>query len=58
MTETVWNGFKRIDFEFEGKKYSGYKNYDKRLAAEYGDYMKLPPENERTPHLEFSSCKF
>ena len=46
------------DFEFEGKKYSGYKNYDKRLAAEYGDYMKLPPENERTPHLEFSSCKF
>ena len=46
------------DFEFEGKKFLGYKNYDERLSAEYGDYMKLPPEVERVPHLEFSSCKF
>ena len=46
------------EFEFEGKKFLGYKNYDERLSAEYGDYMKLPPEAERVPHLEFSSCKF
>ncbi len=46
------------EFEFEGKKFFGYMNYDKRLSAEYGDYMKLPPESERIPHLEFSSCKF
>ena len=46
------------DFEFEGKLFHGYKNYDERLSAEYGDYMKLPPEEEQIPHLELSSCKF
>ena len=46
------------DFEFEGKFFLGYKNFNERLSAEYGDYMKLPPESERIPHLEFSSCVF
>ncbi len=46
------------EFEFERRMFLGYKNFDERLSAEYGDYMKLPPEAERVPHLEFSSCKF
>lgn len=46
------------DFEFEGRKFIGYKNYDARLSAEYGDYMRLPPKEEQIPHLEFSQCKF
>ena len=46
------------DFEFEGRMFLGYKNFDARLSAEYGDYMKLPPKGEQVPHLEFSSCKF
>lgn len=33
---------------FEGKSFFCSKNYDVMLAAEYGDYMKLPPEEERT----------
>lgn len=36
--------------EFEGKKYCAPKNYDYILSFTYGDYMKLPPENERITH--------
>lgn len=35
---------------FEGKEYKTFKNYDERLKQLYGDYMKLPPENERLYH--------
>lgn len=34
--------------EFEGKQFYIYRDYDKCLRVEYGDYMQLPPENERT----------
>lgn len=33
--------------DFEGKKFSIFKEYDTCLRIQYGDYMQLPPENER-----------
>ena len=34
-------------YSFEGVAFPGPKEYDKFLTAMYGDYMRLPPENER-----------
>ena len=39
-----------VDIEFEGKMYktmAGYKDY---LSRTYGDYMKLPPVDQRVTH--------
>jgi lipopolysaccharide cholinephosphotransferase len=39
-----------VDIEFEGKKYKtmvGYKDY---LERTYGDYMTLPPVEQRVTH--------
>lgn len=36
--------------EFEGFSVTVPKNYDKYLIRLFGDYIKLPPENERYPH--------
>lgn len=33
--------------DFEGKRFSIFKDYDTCLRIQYGDYMQLPPENER-----------
>ncbi len=33
--------------EFEGKDYECFAKWDEYLTCKYGDYMKLPPENER-----------
>lgn len=33
--------------EFEGRTFATYKDYDEYLTLHYGDYMQLPPENER-----------
>lgn len=41
---------KTIDIEFEGHSFKCIANYDEYLRAAYGDYTKLPPENERICH--------
>ena len=45
------NDFKEvIQVEFEGVNVNVPKNYDKILSELYGDYMKLPPEEDRYNH--------
>ena len=50
------NIFKKKDFEdwelcdFEGRHYRVPKGYDNILFSSYGNYMKLPPEEDRVSH--------
>ena len=37
-------------YEFEGKQFYGFKEYDKLLTAVYGDYMTLPPKEKQISH--------
>lgn len=39
-----------IDADFDGVKAMIFKNYDAILRTTFGDYMQLPPEEERVPH--------
>ena len=39
-----------IDVEFEGRKMPAPENYEQYLSKMYGDYMKLPPKDNRVPH--------
>ena len=43
------------ELEFEGHHFFAPKEYDKVLRMRYGDYMKLPPENERV-YLHSLDC--
>lgn len=47
-----------IEYEFEGKKFFGTKDYDTILTYIYGDYMQLPPEDKRDPHAPVSEYSF
>lgn len=42
--------FPLVEVEFEGKEYPAFKNYDSFLTSVYGDYMKLPPREQRVNH--------
>ncbi len=35
------------EYEFEGHRFMGVRDYDKYLKQWYGDYMQLPPEDQR-----------
>lgn len=39
-----------IQVEFEGSKFMAISEYDKYLSMRYGDYMALPPEDQRHPY--------
>lgn len=46
------------EYDFEGIKLFGTKDYDDILKYIYGDYMELPPEDKRDPHSPVSYYEF
>lgn len=46
-----------IEVNFEGYKFYGFKEFDLYLSMYYGDYMKLPPVEDRVPQLKVSKLK-
>ena len=46
-----------IEWEFEDRKYFGFRNAHEFLRLSYGDYMTLPPENQRKHHSEVAYWK-
>lgn len=46
---------KFTDIMFEGHNVRILENYDDYLRAIYGDYMQLPPEEQRVPHHGFTA---
>lgn len=44
-----------VDIEFEGYTLQAPCNSDMVLRTQFGDYMQLPPENERVSHHEFKA---
>lgn len=47
-----------VDYEFEGVRLLGMRDYDAYLTRLYGDYMKPPEEAAREPHSPVSSYDF
>lgn len=41
--------------KFEDREYYVMSGYDKYLKSQYGDYMELPPIEERTTHHDFTA---
>ncbi len=44
---------KGVKVDFENLKVNAPENYDEYLKVLYGDYMKLPPEDQRENHHNF-----
>lgn len=42
-----------IDIKFEGYSFKIFEQYDVLLRQIYGDYMQLPPEEDRIPHHNY-----
>lgn len=41
-----------VDWDFEDRKVPGFKDAEEFLTLQYGDFMKLPPEEKRIGHFE------
>ena len=39
-----------VEYEFEGERFLGFKDFDCYLSLMYGDYMTLPPVDKRITH--------
>lgn len=48
----------RDEYTFEGHRFYGPKDYNAFLIYMYGNYMTLPPKEQRTPHAPVSSYNF
>ena len=46
------------EYTFEGEMFFGPKDYDEYLSFKYGDYMKVPPENQRQQNSPASYIDF
>lgn len=46
------------EYEFEGEQFKGSKYYDEVLRTSYGNYMQLPPENERENRHQIAEVDF
>lgn len=53
VKKAVFESF--VDVDFEGYKLKGIKDFDIYLTALYGNYMQLPPENERVYQHGFNA---
>lgn len=51
VERTMWKDLRQIGFE--NGNYLAIRDYDKYLRREYGNYMELPPEEERVPQHDF-----
>lgn len=51
VAKEVFEAF--TELAFEGKMYHAVSQFDKYLAAIYGDYMRLPPVEQRVTHHGF-----
>ena len=47
-----------VDYEFEGHKFLGLRDYESNLKMMYGDWRQLPPEDKRDPHNAVSYYEF
>ena len=50
--------FEVSEYDFEGRRFFGYRNYDTYLRFQYDEYMTLPPVEQRVPHLPVSFYNF
>ncbi len=52
-TNLFWEPFPLEKGEFEGMEVNLPGNWDRHLSARYGDYMELPPEEDRLGHKPY-----
>ncbi len=53
MPSSVYEAY--TDITFEGKTFKAISRFDEYLTTIYGDYMQLPPENQRVTHHDFKA---